>query len=236
MTTENTDKEQQPEQTPWKSLGYESFKDFEAASKEREERARKQAQDRQDMIDRQADEIGKLRQDFTDLATQLKQQGDTPPAAKEETPPDTGDQYEKLSLIDLNNALTDDDRKSVDEMYSQFSQEEKQLVRNGPEAQAAFLRQYFRNQQVTSDSFFDRLPQPKQQEQVSLTKQIQALFGKAAEEASPSSADVAGIPGLSRSREELEARHMDAYKSSRQQAALAGGDLSAALAAMREGK
>jgi hypothetical protein len=219
---------------PWTALGFDTFEAYDKDQKERQAKVEKQAADKQAMIDRQGSEIGELRTDLKTLTESFQKQSDTTsPAGTKETP--DGDNYSKMTLDELNASLPEATREQAVKMLEGLKPEEQAVVTQSEESQATFLRHVLRTQEAAPTSFLDRLKSPAKPTEESLEKQIQGLFGELKRPASSPASDLHGIPGLARTREELEAVQRAEAKRTNENPTLIGGDLSGSIAALKSG-
>ena len=216
------------------ALGFDTFDAYDADQAAKAEKKDKQIADKQAMIDRQATEVHSVRSENTNLTELIKKKGETTsPAGTQGTQPDKGDGLDGLDHQELLQQLTPEARKKSVEMLEGLSPEDQQVATSTPDAQAAFLRHVLRTQETAPVSFIDRLKGAETPTPQSLEKQIQGLFTKAATPAISPASNPVGIPGVARTKKELEAIQQAAVKSTRQNPLIMNGDLSGSLAAAR---
>jgi hypothetical protein len=217
-----------------RGLGFDTFDAYAADQKARLEKKEAQLADKQSFIDVQGSEIGTLRGENTSLTELIKKQGETTsPADTQGGQPDTGDGLDGLDAQALERKLTPEARKKSVEMLEGLSEEDQQVATSTPDAQAAFLRHVLRTQQTAPVSFIDRLKGAEPQPAQDLEKTIQGLFTAAAKPAISPTSNPVGIPGVARTKKELEAIQAAAVETSRSNPIIMGGDLSGSLAAHR---
>jgi len=237
MPDQEVNKEQT---TPWQALGFDTFEAYDKDKSERESKIAKQLQDRQAMIDRQASEIGSLRAEFDILKKKqvnVVNDGDTTSEPGLPGQPDASSEIDSLPLEKLENKLTEQQRLRAAEMLEGLEPENQAVITGSQEAQAAFLRHVIKTQAETpSVSFLDRLKAPKAVTSKSIETQIQELFNKQTVSNAMPTAAPTGVPGLSRTTEELKAAQIAAQKESVKNPVIRGGDLSGSLQALRQAK
>ena len=215
------------------ALGFDTFDAYDADQTSRREKIESQVTAKQEMIDRQATEVGTLRSENTNLSELIKKQGDTTSPAGTTQEPNTGDGLDGLDAQALERKLTPEARKKSVELLEGLSAEDQQVATSTPDAQAAFLRHVLRTQETAPVSFIDRLKGVQPPTPESLEKTIQGLFVKAAVPARSPASNPVGIPGVARTKQELVAIQQAAVETSRQNPLIIGGDLSGSLAAAR---
>ena len=231
MPSENT----QIEESPWKSLGFDTFDAYASDQKDRLDKATKQAEDRGSFIDRQGEEIGSLRGEIKDLMNSVKKQGDTTSQPTESKEPDKGDGLDAMSLGELEAKLTTKQSQQAASMLESLDEQGQAIASQSAEAQAAFLRVVMRTQPTPPTSFLDRLKNPAPKREENLEKVIQGLFSiEAGSIASAPVADHKGIPGMARTQEELHAVQEAAVQRNRNNPKIVGADLSSSLRMLRD--
>lgn len=138
---------------PWENLGYESFDAYSQAQAAEVEKHRKQAEEKQAMIDRQANELGQLRKaappPVTPPATPPQ---NTPPP---NTPPVQDDVTKEAerTLRELAITMPADQTAKVDEALNKAPANIAEMVETDPQSRLVFMRN------VLGDEF--QLPKPK---------------------------------------------------------------------------
>lgn len=222
---------------PWKALGFDTFDAYTADQKAKQEKLETQAAEKETMIQRQAQELGDLRKQFTEFKDSTKANGATAAAA---TGGDSNqdkkdqDEFDSKNLTQLQTLLSDAEKEEVETMFKGFDADQKKLVSGSDEARAEFLRQFLRKQDAAPDSFFGRSRTPAQRTEKSLSEMVQGLFEKRTQAAGSPDVEQKGIPGLGKTLEERVKAHEASVQESRSNPVIEGGDLLGSLKRQRE--
>ena len=137
---------------PWENLGYESFDAYSQAQAAEFEKLRKQADEKQAMIDRQANELGQLRKSA--------KPADAPAPTQQATPqPNTPSEDDAVTkeaqrtLRELKITMPADQTARVNEALAKAEPDIVKIVKTDPQSRLVFMRN------VLGDEF--QLPSPK---------------------------------------------------------------------------
>lgn len=172
---------------PWKPLGFDSFEAYESARKAEMDKIKSMHDEAQKMINRQGEELGKLRKDIAEKAApvvpQAKQADDDKGKSEDEYKAKAASIYQKLDASEIDKA---------NEAIESLPEDVKGIVMGSYEGKCKFLEQLFsgKSKTETTGVFSDlaKAVKPK-----TIEERIKEAMEKALEPKTPVAPSVQGI-------------------------------------------
>lgn len=154
---------------PWENLGYDSFEAYQKALTAEKEKLQKQVEERQAMIDRQANEIGKLRKDVESIKeSSPKTDQETPPASSQEDKEAEEKRVAEARLKELAITMTAEQRAKVNEALKKDKKDRPEaatLAKNDPTAKLVYIQHVLGEEEMPEpddDIFQGLIPEKKE--------------------------------------------------------------------------
>ncbi len=181
---------------PWETLGYSSFDEYDKSLKAEAEKLRKQAEDRQAMIDRQANELGELRKRVNTSAEPQKPSSGTPPAPPQGNADDEVEREAKKRLDAAIVAMTPEQQAKLEEAFSKATPEVVASVKQNAQTRLIFMQHALGEEAPKPKvSFFDGLIPEKRE---TAAEKLKRLLADVSDKPIPHAQSRSGVPRPSR--------------------------------------